>query len=106
MPTGASISWRANTRLQVEHPVTEMVTGLDLVKTQIRLAAGEPLALWEEECAIRGSAIECRIYAEDPSRHSCHRPGRIAGLREPGGPGVRVDSGVYEGYEVRRTTTR
>lgn len=90
----------ARSALQPEHPVTEMVTGLDLVKTQIRLAAGEPLALWEEEFAIRGAAIECRICAEDPFRGFVLSPGRIVGLREPGGPGVRVDGGVYEGYEV------
>jgi acetyl-CoA carboxylase biotin carboxylase subunit len=90
----------ANTRLQVEHPVTEMVTGLDLVKEQFRIAAGEPLRYGQEDVTIRGSAIECRIYAEDPFQNFVPSPGRILGLREPGGGGVRIESGVYEGYEV------
>jgi len=89
-----------NTRLQVEHPVTEMVTGLDLVKEQIGIAAGEPLRHRQEELSIRGAAIECRIYAEDPFQNFVPSPGRITGLREPGGAGVRIESGVYEGYEV------
>lgn len=90
----------ANTRIQVEHPVTEMVTGLDLVKEQISIAAGEPLHLRQEEVEIRGAAIECRIYAEDPFRNFTPSPGRITSLRRAGGPGVRIDSGVDEGYEV------
>ena len=90
----------ANTRIQVEHPVTEMVTGLDLVKAQIAIAAGEPLRLRQEELEIRGAAIECRIYAEDPFRNFTPCPGRITSLRRAGGPGVRIDSGVDEGYEV------
>jgi acetyl-CoA carboxylase biotin carboxylase subunit len=90
----------ANTRLQVEHPVTEMVTGLDLVKEQIAIAAGEPLRHRQEALEIRGAAIECRIYAEDPFQNFVPSPGRIIGLREPGGAGVRIESGVYEGYEV------
>jgi acetyl-CoA carboxylase biotin carboxylase subunit len=89
-----------NTRLQVEHPVTEMVTGLDLVKEQIAIAAGEPLRHGQEELAIRGAAIECRIYAEDPFQNFVPSPGRILGLREPGGAGVRIETGIYEGYEV------
>jgi acetyl-CoA carboxylase, biotin carboxylase subunit len=89
-----------NTRLQVEHPVTEMVTGLDLVKEQIAIAAGEPLRHRQEDLVIRGAAIECRIYAEDPFQNFVPSPGRITGLREPGGAGVRLESGVYEGYEV------
>jgi acetyl-CoA carboxylase biotin carboxylase subunit len=89
-----------NTRLQVEHPVTEMVTGLDLVKEQIAIAAGEPLRHRQEDLDIRGAAIECRIYAEDPFQNFVPSPGRITGLREPGGAGVRLESGVYEGYEV------
>jgi acetyl-CoA carboxylase biotin carboxylase subunit len=89
-----------NTRLQVEHAVTEMVTGLDLVKKQLLIAAGEPLPLRQEEITLSGAAIECRIYAEDPFNNFAPSPGRIVTLREPGGPGVRLDSGVYEGYEI------
>jgi acetyl-CoA carboxylase biotin carboxylase subunit len=90
----------ANTRLQVEHPVTEMVTGVDLVKAQIGIAAGEPLPLRQDDVRVNGVALECRIYAEDPFRGFLPSPGRIVTLREPGGPGVRLESGVYEGYEV------
>jgi acetyl-CoA carboxylase biotin carboxylase subunit len=89
-----------NTRLQVEHPVTEMVTGVDLVKWQIRIAAGERLTLRQEDIAWRGSAIECRVYAEDPDNHYLPSPGRIVQYAEPGGPGVRVDGGAYEGWTV------
>jgi len=89
-----------NTRLQVEHPITEMVTGVDLVKEQIRIAAGERLTLRQEEIRQTGHAIECRIYAEDPDRNFLPCPGRITSLRVPGGPGVRDDSGVYAGFEI------
>jgi acetyl-CoA carboxylase biotin carboxylase subunit len=87
-----------NTRLQVEHPVTEMVTGIDLVKAQILIAAGLDAGVKQEDIRMEGSAIECRVYAEDPDRGFLPAPGRIERLRVPGGPGIRDDSGVYEGY--------
>jgi acetyl-CoA carboxylase biotin carboxylase subunit len=89
-----------NTRLQVEHPVTELVTGLDLVHLQIRIAAGEKLPLRQEDVQIRGHAMECRIYAEDPDNNYFPSPGKITLLLEPSGPGIRKDSGMYEGWTV------
>jgi acetyl-CoA carboxylase biotin carboxylase subunit len=89
-----------NTRLQVEHPVTEMVTGFDLVKLQILIASGEELAIRQEDVQLRGAAVECRIYAEDPDNNFFPSPGKILRLRTPSGPGVRDDSGVYEGWTV------
>ncbi len=89
-----------NTRLQVEHPVTELVTGIDLVREQIRVAAGEPLSFRQEDVEMIGHAIECRIYAEDPDNNFLPSPGQISRLRVPHGPGVRDDGGVYEGAEV------
>jgi acetyl-CoA/propionyl-CoA carboxylase biotin carboxyl carrier protein len=89
-----------NTRIQVEHTVTELVTGLDLIREQVLIAAGEPLWLRQEDVRLSGHAIECRINAEDPSNGFLPAPGRITGYAEPGGPGVRVDSGVEAGSEV------
>ena len=91
-----------NTRLQVEHPVTEMVTGIDLVREQLRIAAGEPLGYGQADVAWRGAAIECRINAEDPSRGWLPSPGTITGLRPATGPWVRDDSGAYQGYTIPR----
>jgi len=89
-----------NTRIQVEHPVTEMVTGIDLIKEQIRIAAGEKLKYKQDDIHFRGSAIECRIYAEDPENDFMPSPGKIAAYNVPGGLGVRFDSYAYHGYEV------
>ncbi|MGI6118996.1 MAG: acetyl-CoA carboxylase biotin carboxylase subunit [Desulfosporosinus sp.] len=91
-----------NTRIQVEHSVTELVTGLDLVKEQIRLAAGEPLGFTQDDVQLRGWAIECRINAEDIDNNFMPSPGTVNIYHVPGGPGVRVDSAVYQGYEISR----
>jgi acetyl-CoA carboxylase biotin carboxylase subunit len=89
-----------NARIQVEHPVTECVTGIDLIKEQIRVAAGEHLSFKQKEVEQRGHAIECRINAEDPARNFAPFPGMIEEYRPPGGPGVRLDSHVYAGYRI------
>lgn len=89
-----------NTRIQVEHPVTELVTGLDLIKEQIRIAAGEPLSVTQDEVKIQGHAIECRINAENPQKNFMPCPGTITDVHLPGGNGIRVDTHIYHGYKV------
>ncbi len=89
-----------NTRIQVEHPITEVITGLDLIAEQIRIAQGEKLRLTQEQVQLRGHAIECRINAEDPEYNFRPHPGRISAYLPPGGPGVRMDSHVYTDYEI------
>lgn len=89
-----------NTRIQVEHPVTEAVTGIDLIKEQIKIAAGEPLGFSQEDVVIRGHAIECRINAENPEKHFMPSPGTITELHLPGGKDVRIDTHIYNGYKV------
>ena len=89
-----------NTRIQVEHPVTEAVTGIDLIKEQIKIAAGEPLGFAQEDVIIRGHAIECRINAENPEKHFMPSPGTITELHLPGGKGIRIDTHIYNGYKI------
>ena len=101
-PAGDYYFMEMNTRIQVEHTVTEEVTGIDLVREQVRIAAGEPLSVRQEDVHLRGHAIECRINAEDVASGFLPAPGRLTTYREPAGPGVRVDSGVVEGTEITR----
>lgn len=99
-PDGKYYFIEMNTRIQVEHPVTELVTGVDLVKEQLRIAAGLPLSVTQEQVQVKGHAMECRINAEDPERDFCPCPGTTEFLHLPGGPGVRVDSALYSGCQV------
>jgi acetyl-CoA/propionyl-CoA carboxylase biotin carboxyl carrier protein len=99
-PDGSYYFMEMNTRIQVEHTVTEVVTGVDLVREQVRIALGEPLSVAQEDVVLRGHAIECRVNAEDVSNGFLPAPGRITHYREPAGPGVRVDSGVVAGSEI------
>jgi len=89
-----------NTRIQVEHTVTEMITGIDIVREQIRIAAGEPLSIAQKDVTFRGTAIELRITAEDPKNNFLANPGVIKIYRTPGGHGIRLDGAVYQGYEI------
>jgi len=89
-----------NTRIQVEHPITEMRTGIDLVKMQIRMGAGDELKLKQKDIEFKGHSIECRLNAENPNKNFMPSPGIIKGLHLPGGNGVRVDSAIYEGYTI------
>jgi acetyl-CoA carboxylase, biotin carboxylase subunit len=99
-PAGNYYFIEMNTRIQVEHPVTELVTGLDLVKWQIRIAAGERLTLHQADVKIAGHAIECRVNAEDPSHDFLPQAGEVDLFLPPGGPGTRIDSHLYSGYVV------
>ena len=89
-----------NTRIQVEHPVTEMVTGIDLIENQIAVSMGEELSITQDDIKIQGHAIECRINAEIPEKNFRPSPGKITHVHLPGGNGVRVDTAIYEGYEI------
>src|SRR5690606_12032013 len=89
-----------NTRIQVEHPVTEMVTGIDLIKLQLRIASGLPIELEQDDIRLTGHAIECRINAEDPQRNFAPSPGIISNFRAPGGFGVRMDTHIETGYAI------
>lgn len=99
-PSGRFYFLEVNTRLQVEHPITEMTTGLDLVRLQLQIASGSPLAFTQEDVVPRGHALECRIYAEDPENRFFPSPGLVLLHREPSGPGVRNDCGIYEGFRI------
>jgi acetyl-CoA carboxylase biotin carboxylase subunit len=99
-PDGSFYFMEMNTRIQVEHPVTEMITGIDLIKEQIRVAAGEPLSITQDDVVLNGWSIECRINAEDPEKNFMPCPGKIHTYLPPGGYGVRVDSAAYPGYTV------
>jgi acetyl-CoA carboxylase biotin carboxylase subunit len=99
-PSGEFYFMEMNTRIQVEHPVTEMVTRLDLIKAQIAVASGEPLPWKQDEIELHGHALECRINAERPERNFQPSPGKVKYFHGPGGPGVRVDSHLYSGYVV------
>ena len=98
--SGAFYFMEMNTRIQVEHPVTEWVTGIDLIKEQIKIADGQRLQLQQKDIKITGHAIECRINAENPEKNFRPSPGKITDVHFPGGEGVRVDSAIYTGYEV------
>jgi acetyl-CoA carboxylase biotin carboxylase subunit len=98
--TGAYYFIEMNTRIQVEHPVTEMVTGFDLVAAMIRIAGGEPLGIAQDDIRLSGHAIECRINAENPAMDFLPNPGPVTAYRAPEGPGVRFDTMLYEGYEI------
>lgn len=98
--TGRFYFMEMNTRIQVEHPVTECVTGMDLIKEQIKIASGEPLSVTQEDVRIQGHAIECRINAENPEKHFRPSPGTITELHLPGGQGIRIDTDIYNGYRV------
>jgi acetyl-CoA carboxylase biotin carboxylase subunit len=99
-PDGQFYFMEMNTRIQVEHPVTEMVTGVDLIKEMISVAEGNPLSFTQEDIVINGWSLECRINAEDPERNFMPSPGKIGFYLPPGGLGVRVDSGAYPGYTI------